>query len=152
MNKKGIFNVPMGRYKNPTICDAQNLRNISTTLRTSSSHLRVADYQKVLIQNATENDFVYLDPPYSPVSSTANFTGYTNTGFTNENQRRLAEVFKKLDKRGCRILLSNSDTPIIKNLYNEFSPYILKIDANRAINSKAAKRSGHPELLIRNYD
>ena len=94
VNKKGIFNVPMGRYKNPTICDAQNLRNISTTLRTSSSHLRVADYQKVLIQNATENDFVYLDPPYSPVSSTANFTGYTNTGFTNENQRRLAEVFK----------------------------------------------------------
>ncbi len=152
VNKNGIFNVPMGRYKNPLICDVVNLRNISITLKNSNSHLQVADYQKILIENAAEGDFIYLDPPYSPVSPTANFTGYTNTGFNNDDQLQLAELFKKLDSRGCKILLSNSDTPLIRKLYREFSSRSKEIEANRAINSKASKRSGHRELLIRNYD
>lgn len=150
VNKRGIFNVPMGRYKNPLICDAQNLRNISVILRNTDSHLTVEDYQKILIENAAEGDFIYLDPPYSPVSRTANFTGYTNTGFSNKDQHQLAMIFKRLDKRGCRVLLSNSNTPTVRVLYGGY-PHI-EIRANRAINSKASKRSGHTELLIRNYD
>lgn len=149
VNKKGIFNVPMGRYKKPLICDAQNLRNISLILKNSNSHLKVSDYKEILIENALKGDFVYLDPPYSPVSSTANFTGYTNTGFTNEDQEQLAAIFRKLDKRGCKILLSNSNTPIIGELYREYA--YTEIRANRAINSKASRRTGHTELLIRNY-
>ncbi|MEP6576014.1 MAG: DNA adenine methylase [Nitrososphaerota archaeon] len=152
VNKKGVFNVPMGRYKNPLICDTQNLRNISTILRNIHLKLIVVDYRKVLIENSSEGDFIYLDPPYSPVSPTANFTGYTNTGFSNEDQRELSEVFKILDQRGCKILLSNSDTPVIRKLYNEFSSFLVQIKANRAINSNASKRTGHSELLIRNYD
>jgi len=152
VNKNGIFNVPMGRYKNPLICDVVNLRNISVTLKNCDSRLKVADYQKTLIENATEGDFIYLDPPYSPVSLTANFTGYTNTGFNVEDQYRLAELFKKLDNRGCKILLSNSDTPLIRKLYREFSSRSKEIEANRAINSNASRRSGHRELLICNYD
>ena len=152
VNKKGIFNVPMGRYKNPLICDVVNLRNISIALKNSNSRLKVADYQKILIENAEEGDFIYLDPPYSPVSPTANFTGYTNIGFNNNDQVLLAELFKKLDNRGCKILLSNSNTQLIKKLYREFSSRSKEIEANRAINSKASKRSGHHELLICNYD
>ena len=152
VNKNGFFNVPVGRYKNPLICDAVNLRNISITLKNSNLHLQVADYQKMLMDNAGEGDFIYLDPPYSPVSPTANFTGYTNTGFNNDDQIRLAELFKKLDSRGCKLLLSNSDIPPIRKLYREFSSRSKEIEANRAINSKASKRSGHRELLIRNYD
>lgn len=150
VNKKGIFNVPMGRYKNPLICDAQNLRNVSLILRKSNTELRVSDYKEILNENASEDDFVYLDPPYSPLSSTANFTNYTKIGFTSQDQQRLALMFKKLDRRGCRLLLSNSNTPLIRKLYREYK--VKEIHANRAINSKGSKRTGHTELLIRNYD
>lgn len=152
VNKSGIFNVPMGRYNNPLICDVVNLRNISMELRNSDSRLNVADYYKMLIENAAEGDFIYLDPPYSPVSPTANFTGYTNSGFDKDDQLQLADVFKILDQRGCRILLSNSDTPVIRKLYTEFSFRLKEIEANRAINCNGSKRSGHRELLICNYD
>ncbi len=150
VNKKGLFNVPMGRYKNPMICDAQNLRNISLVLRKSNSQLMVQDYKIMLVDNAEKNDFIYLDPPYSPTSNTANFTGYTNTGFNREDQYQLADIFKKLDKRGCRILLSNSNTPVIRKLYHGYSS--VEVQVNRAINSKASNRTGHTELLIRNYN
>ncbi len=150
VNRKGIFNVPMGRYKKPLICDAQNLRNVSLTLRKSNTELKVSDYKEILNENASEDDFIYLDPPYSPLSSTANFTGYTNIGFSNEDQQQLAIIFKNLDQRGCRILLSNSNTPTIRKLYREYKA--TEIQANRAINSKASKRTGHTELLIHNYD
>ena len=149
VNSKGIFNVPIGRYKNPLICDAQNLRNVSLILRKSDTKLTVSDYKDLLSESASEGDFVYLDPPYSPVSSTANFTGYTNTGFGNEDQLQLALTFKKLHERGCKILLSNSDTPAVRKLYIGFPSTVIK--ANRAINSKASKRTGHTELLIRNF-
>ena len=149
VNRKGLFNVPMGRYKKPLICDAQNLRNISLILRKSNTELKASDYKEILNENASEDDFIYLDPPYSPLSSTSNFTGYTNIGFSNEDQQQLALVFKKLDKRGCRILLSNSNTPTIRKLYREYT--VTEIQANRAINSKASKRTGHTELLIHNY-
>lgn len=91
------------------------------------------------------------DPPYSPISPTANFTAYTGNGFGQADQIQLANLFRKLDSRGCKILLSNSDNPFIRKLYSSYSDCITKVDVNRAINSKASGRSGHKELLIRNY-
>jgi DNA adenine methylase len=151
VNKSGLFNVPMGRYRNPVICDAKNLKNASTILRLSKSKLMAGDYKKILLTYTSKSDFVYLDPPYNPISSTANFTGYTNTGFHDSDQKELAAVFKLLDKKGCNVLLSNSDSQLIRKLYREYYDYIVSVDANRAINSKGNKRSGHRELLIRNY-
>ena len=152
VNKKQKFNVPMGRFNNPTICDAENMRNISILLRELKPHLRVEDYKKILIENAREGDFIYLDPPYSPISATANFTAYTSNGFDQADQIQLADLFGKLDNRKCNILLSNSDNPFIRKLYSNYSDCIVDIDANRAINSKASRRSGHRELLICNYN
>jgi DNA adenine methylase len=151
VNRDGLFNVPIGRYKNPLICDKDNLMNVSSLLKESKSNIHVSDYREMLIDNAAEGDFVYLDPPYNPVSSTANFTGYTNSGFGDNDQIQLSKIFKKLDARRCYLLLSNSDTPLVRKLYENYSDYIVKINANRAINSNASKRTGHTELLIRNY-
>lgn len=152
VNKNGLFNVPMGRYKNPVICDIDNLRNVSLVLRQSKSHINVTDYSKILINGIGKEDFMYLDPPYNPTSSTSNFTGYTNSGFKDDDQKHLAKILRKLDTKGCQLLLSNSDTPLVRKLYEDYSGYTTKIHANRAINSKASKRTGHTELLIRNYD
>ena len=93
VNSHGKFNVPMGRYKNPIICDSKNLRNASLILRSLDSHLYWEDYQKILANKAQEGDFVYLDPPYNPMTSTANFTGYTGDGFTEKDQECLARDF-----------------------------------------------------------
>ena len=149
VNKKGIFNVPIGRYKNPLICDNDNLKKVSIALRYSQAQIQVSDYKQILIQKAKEDDFIYLDPPYNPTSSTANFTDYTNTGFNDNDQRELADVFKMLNDRKCKVLLSNSDTPFIRKLYCDFA--IQEVEALRAINCKGSKRVGHKELLIRNY-
>jgi DNA adenine methylase len=151
VNKEGIFNVPIGRYKNPLICDSKNLRNISIALRHTNAHLSVNDYQEAL-ELAGEGDFVYLDPPYKPTSITASFTSYTNGGFRDQNQIGLHETFKKLDGKGCKVMLSNSDTPFIRELYGDFKEYTNQVNAMRAINCKAKMRTGHTELLIRNYE
>ena len=147
-----MFNAPKGRYKNPLICDAENLRNISVLFRELKPRLIAEDYNKVLIENAGEGDFIYLDPPYGPTNATANFTAYTSNGFGQADQIQLADLFRKLDGRGCNILLSNSDIPFIRELYASYSDCITEVDANRSINSKASKRSGHRELLICNYN
>ena len=151
VNKNGIFNVPIGRYKNPIICDSSNLRNISLTLKYSNTNLQVSDYKKILVEQPQKDDFIYLDPPYYPISITSNFTSYTNNGFTNRDQEKLAKIFKKLTDRGCYILLSNSDSEFIRELYSEFKENIIEVKVQRAINSKASKRKGHTELIIRNY-
>jgi DNA adenine methylase len=151
VNKNGIFNVPIGRYKNPVICDSSNLRNISIILNRSNTNLQVSDYKKILLEETQENDFIYLDPPYHPISNTSNFTSYTNNGFTNKDQEDLAKIFKKLTDRGCYILLSNSDSEYIRELYSEFKENIIEVKVQRAINSKASKRKNHTELIIRNY-
>lgn len=152
VNKEKKFNVPMGRFNNPTICNAENLRNISNLLRELKPLFLVEDYKKILIEKAREGDFIYLDPPYSPITDTANFTAYTSNGFNKTDQIQLADLFGELDDRGCNILLSNSDNPFIRKLYANYSDRTVQIDARRAINSKANKRSGHTELLIRNYN
>jgi len=150
VNRKGIFNVPMGRYKKPLICDAGNLENISKALKYSRASIRVSDYENALVE-AEEDDFIYLDPPYHPTSSTANFTGYSDKGFGDNDQSELSKIFAELNDRKCKVLLSNSDTPLIRKLYSDFSGHIKEVNVSRVINCKASKRLGHKELLISNY-
>lgn len=151
VNSDGKFNVPMGRYKNPIICDSKNLRNASLILGSIETHLYSDDYQRILTNKAQEGDFVYLDPPYNPVTSTSNFTGYTEAKFTKKDQECLAKIFKVLDARGCNILLSNSNTKFIRELYVDYANNMYQVTVRRNINSRASKRLGHVELLIRNY-
>lgn len=151
VNSKGIFNVPMGRYKNPMICDGGNLRKVGEALRDSDAKIQAIDYTETLVR-AQEGDFIYLDPPYDPLSDTAYFTHYTHNGFTEQDQRKLAKVFATLNERRCKILLSNSDTKLIRNLYKDFAKYTKELNVLRSINSKASRRMGYKELLIRNYD
>jgi DNA adenine methylase len=151
VNKKGLFNVPIGRYKNPLICDPVNLRKMSIVLSQSASYLGVIDYKKILVEKVDKDDFVYLDPPFHPISNTANFTSYTNSGFSFEDQKELATIFKELTRRGCKLLLSNSNTEEIRRLYSDFSHLTELALVNRSINAVGSKRVGHVELLIRNY-
>ena len=151
VNKSGLFNVPIGRYKNPLICDTNNLRKASMVLRHPGSSLRIGDYKKILGEKAEKDDFVYVDPPFHPVSNTANFTSYTNNGFTLEDQKDLAVLFKELTRRGCKLLLSNSNTEEIRRLYSDYSHFTEITSANRSINAIGSRRMGHEELLIRNY-
>ena len=151
VNKNGTFNVPIGRYKNPLICDSSNLRNISMILKHFKINIEVNDYKKILLEKTQKDDFIYLDPPYYPISLTANFTSYTNNGFTYKDQEELARIFKTLTNRGCQVLLSNSDSEYIRTLYSEFKENIIEVQVQRTINSKASKRKGHTELIISNY-
>lgn len=148
VNKEGKFNVPFGRYKNPKICDKENLRRVSQALRWSNAKLLAVDYQEAT-KIAREGDFIYFDPPYQPVSSTANFTSYTRSGFSIEDQEQLGRWFQELDKRGCQILLSNSDTREVLDIYDGY--YIERVQALRAISCKGNRRKGHTELVISNF-
>lgn len=151
VNKNGLFNVPLGNYIKPKICDEENLLNINGILKNTKTIIRLGDFENILVKNTKSNDFIYLDPPYDPIDRTSNFTSYTNTGFNIEQQKRLSDLFHILDCKGCKLLLSNSDTETIRELYKDFSNNILKIESIRSINSKPEKRSGHVELLIKNY-
>ncbi len=146
VNKKGRYNVPFGRYKNPKLVDRENLRCVSTALQ--QAVLIPGDFSMVLeyIQPRT---FVYLDPPYHPLSKTAGFTGYTADAFGEEEQRRLAKVFNRLHEKGCWVMLSNSDTSFIKELYRGYDLRV--VYARRAINCLAGRRGPVTELVIRNY-
>jgi DNA adenine methylase len=146
VNSKGKHNVPFGRYKNPKIADRENLRLVSRALKNAA--ILCDDFGRVL-DYAIPGAFVYLDPPYHPLSETANFTSYTPDAFGEEDQRRLAEVFRKLDSTGCLVMLSNSDTPFIRELYKGYD--IQVVYAKRAINSRADRRGPITELVIRNY-
>lgn len=145
-NSKGEFNVPFGRYKNPTICDEAGLRSASLALQ--NARISHQEFHSVLSQ-AEANDFIYFDPPYQPLNKTSSFTSYTAGGFGEAEQRELANVFSELANRGCYVMLSNSDTPLIKELYKDF--FIHEIQAGRAINSKANGRGKITELLVINY-
>ena len=151
VNSNGEFNVPIGKYSNPLICDSINLRNVSVALRYSNVTIKANDYKQVLLENAMEGDFIYLDPPYNPESATSYFTGYTDNGFSNKDQKELADIFKKLDDRKCKVMLTNSSTPLVRELYTPFAKYTKEVESKRAINCKAEKRQGHTDLIIRNY-
>ncbi len=146
VNSRGQFNVPFGRYKNPRIIDEVNLRRVSAALQ--EAEIMCADFSKVLDVAGPEM-FVYCDPPYHPLSKTANFTSYTADAFKEEDQRRLADVFRELDRLGCKVMLSNSDTPFIRELYEGYD--IRTVTARRAINCKGSGRGPVSELVIRNY-
>lgn len=145
-NLKGKFNVPFGRYKNPKILDKENILAVSKLL--TNTIITSCSFEKA-VENAKKGDFIYFDPPYHPLSITSNFTSYSNGGFTEEDQIKLRDIFKDLDKRGCFVMLSNSDTKFIKDLYKGYTQK--KIAAGRSINCKATGRGKINELLIMNY-
>ena len=150
VNSKGKFNVPLGKYVNPNIVNKENLLAVHYALQSKNISIKYHDFEDAL-KNVGKGDFVYLDPPYQPVSNTANFTSYTDSDFNYKDQERLCGKFKSLDKKGAKILLSNSKSKEIIGLYREFSKGIIEINANRFINSVSGKRTGHTELLIKNY-
>jgi len=149
VNKSGQFNVPFGRYKNPLICDENNLRKVSEALQGIT--ITHQDYKDVL-ELAKIGDFIYFDPPYYPLNPTSSFTAYTAKGFFEKEQIELRDTFVKLHERGCFVMLSNSDTPFINELYSGLEGVsVNKIIAGRAINSKGSKRGKINEVLITNY-
>jgi len=150
VNSKGKFNVPLGKYSNPNIVNEENLRAVNHILQSSRISIKCRDFEAVL-RDAKKGDLIYFDPPYQPVSSTANFTSYTNKDFTYDDLTRLAELCLKLDSRGCKVLLSNSDSKEVADIFAKNSWKITRIEANRSINSNSKKRTGHFELLIKNY-
>lgn len=147
VNSRGRFNVPMGRYRRPRILDEANLRAVSGALR--GVEIRAAHFRET-VETARRGDFVYFDPPYHPLSSTASFTSYTAASFTGADQEELAAVFAALDRKGCRAMLSNSDTDLIRRLYRSYR--LVPVRARRSINSRADRRGPIGELVVLNYE
>ncbi len=145
VNSKGFFNVPFGRHKNPKICDEENLRKVSQVLKNVKIYLGSFE---VCLDFAEKGDFIYLDPPYFPLSDTALFTSYTKDIFDKPSQIKLFEVFKELDRRGCNLMLSNSYSEFVLDLYKDFK--IVTLRAKRNINSNSQKRGLINEVLILN--
>ncbi len=149
VNSKGKFNVPLGRYSNPNIVNEENLMAVSRILQSKKITITCRDFSSIL-GDAKKDDFIYFDPPYQPVSQTANFTSYTNRDFNFEDLKRLADLCNDLDSKGCKVVLSNSNTSEVKEMFDR-NWKIKKIQVNRAINSDSKKRTGHSELVIKNY-
>ena len=152
VNKDGKFNVPCGKYKNPTICDSNNLRNLSELIK--NVIFEYGDYRKSE-KYVNNNTFVYFDPPYRPLSATSGFTSYTKEDFNDDNQKELANYFYKLDLKNAKLMLSNSnpknkDDNFFENIYKGF--VINEVSAKRMINSNAKGRGEISELLITNYE
>lgn len=147
VNGKGLFNVPYNNKVSGKSIDESNIRSIAAYLQKSDVTISCLDFED-FCKDVQENDFVYFDSPYIPESDTANFTDYTKDGFTLTDHERLAELFKRLDKIGAKILLSNNDVPLVRSLYSGYN--IQSLDVKRLINRNAAKRTGK-EVLITNY-
>ena len=143
VNRAGGFNVPCGRYTNPPICVPDALLAAHRVLQ--RAELRCGDY-RATVEDAERGDLVYLDPPYEPVTATASFTSYTAHAFGREDQRALAETARQLVRRGCHVVLSNSDTPFIRDLYAGFQ--LDAVRCPRSINSSADRRGAVSELII----
>lgn len=149
VNKSGGFNVPYGKFTNPTICDANNLRSVSSVLKDVEIHHR--DYKAVL-KEAKKGDFVYFDPPYYPLSETSSFTAYTAESFLKKEQEELRDTVLELSELGCYVMLSNSGAPYINEIYSGHKGIrIEKVLAGRAMNSKASGRGKIAEVVIINY-
>ena len=150
VNSKGKFNVPLGRYTNPNIVNRENLITASKFLQSEKIKISCRDFESIL-KDAKKGDFVYFDPPYQPVSDTANFTSYTHRDFTEDDLQRLADLANQLNSKGAHVLLSNSNTKIVKKIFSSKKWKVKEIAVNRAINSNSQKRTGHKEVLIKNY-
>lgn len=149
VNNAGEFNSPFGKYKNPNIVNAPVLRAVSTYFNSSEITFSTTDFELVLEQ-VRKGTFVYLDPPYDPVSDTSSFTGYSKGGFSREQQIQLRECCDRLNARGVKFMLSNSATDFIKEQYSNY--HITIVQAKRAINSVASKRGDVDEVIITNYE
>lgn len=149
VNNAGEFNSPFGNYKNPNIVNAPVLRAVSAYFNAAEITFSTVDYAE-LLQNVRRGTFVYLDPPYDPVSDTSSFTGYARGGFTKADQIRLRECCDELNRRGVRFMLSNSATDFIREQYAAYN--ITIVQAKRAINSVASKRGDVDEVVVRNYE
>lgn len=148
VNSQGQYNVPFGNYKNPKVLDEVVLKAVNKFLNSSNIVISNGDFEEV-VKSAKKGDFIYFDPPYDPVSDSSSFTGYSLDGFNKDEQRRLKDIFVKLDKKGCFVLLSNSSTSFIHQLYKNYR--IVTVSASRSINSNAAKRGKIDEVLVMNY-
>lgn len=149
VNNAGEFNTPFGRYTNPNIVNEPVIRAVSRYLNTAKIQIMNGDYSLAL-KNIPANSFVYLDPPYHPISDSSNFTGYVQGGWTERDQLRLKEVCDSLNEKGVEFLLSNSSSDFIKELYSGYNIHVVK--ATRAINSDSTKRGCIDEFLISNYE
>ena len=154
VNKAGKFNVPMGSHKNPTICDEENLRNLSNLIQ--NVQFQYGDYKKSM-EYVTENTFVYFDPPYRPLNTTSGFTSYTKEDFDDDDQRELAEFYRELNTQNVKLMLSNSnpkntnkEDTFFDNIYQGFN--IDEIYASRMINANSKGRGKISEILVTNYN
>jgi DNA adenine methylase len=145
VNSKGGFNVPMGNYKNPGICQEKELREISELLK--KVDLKVQSFDKIL-SKVKKGDFVYFDPPYYPLNKSS-FTTYTKDNFLRKEHKKLFELFVALDKKGCKVMLSNSNAKFIRDLYKKYKTKFVR--ASRMINCNAEKRGKVKEVVIMNY-
>jgi len=147
-NRRGEFNVPFGRYKNPRIVDEERLRRASEVLKRLEIYNEDFSY---ILRVAKPGDLVYFDPPYYPLSETANFTSYSKDSFGYKDQKRLRDVCLKLHRRGVYFVLSNSYVEPVLQLYKDIDEFeMFKVYAKRPINSKADRRGAVPELLVTN--
>lgn len=146
VNRKGFFNVPFGSYKKLSIPPVDSILGFSSLLQ--SVKILNADFEAAT-KDAKKGDFVYFDPPYMPLSKTANFTDYNAQGFSFAEQERLARLFKRLTKKGVYVMLSNSKVPEIEMLYDGF--FIETVTAKRFINCNGERRGGIQEVIVTNY-
>lgn len=146
VNSKNEFNVPFGKKKKVNTYEGSNLITVSNYLTMNDVKILCGDFEEA-VKDAKKGDFIYFDPPYD--SDTSTFNSYTETGFDKDEQRRLAKVYKELDKRGCYVMLSNHNTKLINELYKDYNIHI--IEAKRNINSNGKKRGKVEEVIITNY-
>jgi DNA adenine methylase len=154
LNRRGEFNVPAGRYENPRICDATHVRGVAAALRQEGVTITLESFERSLA-HAGGGDFVYCDPPYAPVSRTANFASYTADGFGAGEQEQLRDAVVKAALRGVAIVVSNSSAPLIEGLYTtalaqDAGLKVERVSARRAINSRATSRGVVDELIVTN--
>lgn len=148
VNSKGQFNVPYGRYKNPKIANAENIMTVSAYFNSAKITFLNEDFADA-VNTAAKNDFVYFDPPYIPVSVTSSFTSYTADGFGMKDQERLRDLFFALQQKGVKVMLSNSDTELTRDLYQGANFH--EVQASRSVNSDSSKRGKIGELIITSY-
>lgn len=151
VNKKNQFNVPYGKYVNPNIVNEGLLREVSEFLNEDGIRITAGDFEEA-VKDAKAGDFIYFDPPYAPLDvDLNNFVGYTDNGFGYDEQLRLRDLFVELDERGCYVMLSNSSSEIIHELYKDYKETTLIVGATRAVNSVATGRGKVDEVIVKNY-
>ena len=149
VNSKNQFNVPYGRYKNPKIVDEELISAISVYLNNNQLEIKTGDFEKAIVDVRT-GDFVYFDPPYIPLSETSAFTSYTHEGFSFADQVRLRDAFKRLSDTGAYVMLSNSSSALVEELYKDFN--IHYVEATRTNGAKSSSRGKISEIIVTNYE